>query len=131
MAHLTCWIGLDDSTEENGCVHYIGGSHKWDLLPRYHLSGDMSAVFEFLTDEQRAAFDPVPAIMRAGQASFHHPLTLHGSCENTSERPRRAAVLNFFRDGVVSDSDEPLLAGVPPGPKGEKIDGRFFPLLSR
>ncbi len=131
MAHLTCWIGLDDSTEENGCVHYIGGSHKWDLLPRYHLSGDMSAVFEFLTDEQRAAFDPVPATMSAGQASFHHPLTLHGSCENTSERPRRAAVLNFFRDGVVSDSDEPLLAGVPPVPKGEKIDGRFFPLLSR
>ncbi len=21
MAHLTCWIGLDDSTIENGCVH--------------------------------------------------------------------------------------------------------------
>ena len=21
MAHLTCWIGLDDATEENGCLH--------------------------------------------------------------------------------------------------------------
>ena len=34
MAHLTCWIGLDDSTTENGCVHYVPRSHRWDLLPR-------------------------------------------------------------------------------------------------
>jgi hypothetical protein len=38
-------------------------------------------------------------------------------------------VINVFRDGVVSDSDEPLLAGVPVVPKGVKIEGRFFPLL--
>lgn len=130
MAHLTCWIGMDDSTEENGCVRYIPGSHKWKLLPRWHLSGDMSEVFNHLTDEQRDAFAPVPALLKAGDASFHHPLVLHGSYENTSERPRRAAVLNFFRDGVVSDSDEPLLAGVPVIPKGQKIEGRFFPMLS-
>jgi ectoine hydroxylase-related dioxygenase (phytanoyl-CoA dioxygenase family) len=131
VAHLTCWIGLDDSTEENGCVRYIPGSHKWDLLPRYHLSGDMTSVFEFLTDDQRNAFDPVPALLKAGEASFHHSLVLHGSYENTSDRPRRAAVLNFFRDGVVSDSDDPLLQGIPPIARGEKVEGRFFPLVSR
>lgn len=131
MAHLTCWIGLDDSTEENGCVRYVPGSHKWDLLPRHHLSNDMHAVFEYLTDEQRSAFIPVAAILNAGEASFHHPLMVHGSFENTSDRPRRAAVINFIRAGVVSDSDEPLLDGVPPVPKGEKIGGRFFPLLSK
>jgi hypothetical protein len=38
-------------------------------------------------------------------------------------------VINVFRDGVVSASDEPLLAGVPAIPAGKKIDGRFFPLL--
>lgn len=130
MAHLTCWIGLDDSTEENGCVRYIPGSHRWDLLPRFHLSGNMASVFEFLTDEQRAVFNPIPVVIPAGEASFHHPLTLHGSYENTSTIPRRAAVINFIRDGVVSDSDEPLLEGVPPIPKGRKIEGRFFPLVS-
>src|SRR5438552_10294116 len=30
IAHLTCWIGLDDSAEENGCLHYVPGSHKWE-----------------------------------------------------------------------------------------------------
>jgi ectoine hydroxylase-related dioxygenase (phytanoyl-CoA dioxygenase family) len=23
MAHLSCWIGLDDSTRDNGCVYYV------------------------------------------------------------------------------------------------------------
>jgi ectoine hydroxylase-related dioxygenase (phytanoyl-CoA dioxygenase family) len=26
LAHLTCWIALDDSTRENGCVRYVPGS---------------------------------------------------------------------------------------------------------
>src|SRR5579862_9443676 len=33
MHHLTCWIGLDDATKENGCLYYVPGSHKWGLLP--------------------------------------------------------------------------------------------------
>src|SRR5205807_3498058 len=32
LAHLSCWVGLDDSTQENGCVHYVPGSHRWNLL---------------------------------------------------------------------------------------------------
>ena len=30
-----------------------------------------------------------------------------------SERPRRAAVVNYFADGVRSDTDEAVLNGVP------------------
>ena len=30
-----------------------------------------------------------------------------------SDRPRRACVVNYFADGVCSDSDEPMLNGVP------------------
>jgi ectoine hydroxylase-related dioxygenase (phytanoyl-CoA dioxygenase family) len=33
MAHLTVHIALDDQTEENGCLQYVPGSHKWPLLP--------------------------------------------------------------------------------------------------
>jgi ectoine hydroxylase-related dioxygenase (phytanoyl-CoA dioxygenase family) len=129
VAHLTCWIGLDDSTMENGCVHYVPGSHKWNLLPRGSLADDMNAVIERLTDAQKEAFKPVAIELKAGEASFHHPLMLHGSYANRSSRPRRAAVLNFIRDGVTSDTDEPLLDGVPPIAKGSVIEGRFFPLV--
>ena len=130
MAHLTCWIALDDSTIDNGCVHYVPGSHRWDLLPRTDLANDMDSVLAVLTEEQKEAFTPVPIEIKAGEASFHHPLMVHGSYENRSDKPRRAAVINVFLDGVVSDTDKPLLAGIPPIPKGEKIEGRFFPLIS-
>lgn len=130
MAHLTCWIGLDDSTEENGCVHYVPRSHRWNLLPRTHLANDMNAVFGVLNDEQRAEFKPVPIVLKAGEASFHHPMMVHGSYENSSARPRRAAVINVMRDGVRSASSEPLLAGVPSIKIGDTISGQFFPLLS-
>jgi ectoine hydroxylase-related dioxygenase (phytanoyl-CoA dioxygenase family) len=83
----------------------------------------------YLTPEQRKEFKPVHVETKAGEAIFHHPLTLHGSGENKSNRPRRAFVINVFADGVVSDSNDVLLTGVPPVPKGEKMQGQFFPLL--
>ena len=131
MAHLSCWIGLDDSTRDNGCVHYVPGSHRWELLPVTGLAGDMEAIQAVLSAEQRAAFKPVAIELKAGECSFHHPLMVHGSYRNMTERPRRATVINVFRDGVESASNEELLAGVPPVPKGEKMGGQFFPLLHR
>ncbi len=129
MAHLSCWIGLDDSTIDNGCVHYVPGSHRWQLLPRKDFASDMDTIKETLTVEQIREFKPVPIELKQGECSFHHPLMVHGSYENRTSRSRRAVVLNVFRDGVASASDTPLLEGVPPIPAGEKIAGRFFPLL--
>lgn len=129
MAHLSCWIGLDDSSRENGCVHYVPGSHRWDLLPRAAFANDMDTIEQFLTEEQKKDFQPVAIELKQGECSFHHPLMVHGSYENQTDRPRRAVVINVFRDGVCSASDEPLLEGVPPIPKGRKLDGQFFPLL--
>jgi ectoine hydroxylase-related dioxygenase (phytanoyl-CoA dioxygenase family) len=129
MAHLTCWIALDDSTRDNGCLYYVPASHKWNLLPITGLAGDMNEVMTVLDEEQKQAFRPVPIELKRGQCSFHHPLTVHGSYENRSDRPRRATLVNVFRDGVRSASDEPLLAGVSVIPKGQKMEGRFFPLL--
>ncbi len=129
MAHLTCWIGLDDSMRENGCVHYVPGSHRWGLLPKPALAGDVDAIAAALTSEQRDRFKPVAIELQAGEASFHHPLMLHGSYDNHTDRPRRAAVVNVCRDGVRSWSTEPLLAGIPAIPSGQPIAGMFFPLL--
>jgi ectoine hydroxylase-related dioxygenase (phytanoyl-CoA dioxygenase family) len=129
MAHLSCWIGLDDSTTENGCLHYVPKSHFWDLLPITGLADDMNAIQTVLTNEQKSHFKPFAVELKAGEASFHHPLMIHGSFENKSNCPRRAAVINVFLDGVKSDSPNPPLEGVPTIPIGEKMQGQFFPLL--
>ncbi len=130
MAHLTCWIGLDDSTRDNGCLHYVPGSHRWPLLPVTGLAGDMEAIRAVLTPEQWEQFQhPVAIELKAGECSFHHPLMVHGSHANRTAVPRRATVINAVRDGVCSYSDEPLLAGVPSVPQGRPLGGQFFPLL--
>ena len=129
MAHLTCWIGLDDATRDNGCLQYIPGSHRWRLLPPPGIAGDMDAIQSVLSDEQKKQFKPVAIELKKGECAFHHPLMLHGSYENATDGPRRATVINVFREGTTSASNDELLAGVPPIPKGQKMQGQFFPLL--
>jgi Phytanoyl-CoA dioxygenase (PhyH) len=130
MQHLTCWIGLDESTIDNGCLHYVPGSHKWNLLPITGLAGDMEAIRQVLDDEQWEQFQNPAAIeLKPGECAFHHPLMVHGSYANRTDRPRRACVLNVVADGVRSETSEPLLEGITPIPPGEPLQGQFFPLL--
>lgn len=130
MAHLTCWIGLDDSTRDNGCLFYVPDSHRWNLLPITGLAGNMEAIQEVLNPAQWAQFQrPIAIELKRGECAFHHPLMVHGSFENRTERPRRATVVNVVRDGVCSASDQELLTGVPPVPNGQALGGQFFPLL--
>jgi ectoine hydroxylase-related dioxygenase (phytanoyl-CoA dioxygenase family) len=90
----------------------------------------MHAIRAVLTPEQWEQFQrPVTVELKAGECVFHHPLTVHGSFENRTPHPRRAVVINTVRDGVCSDSDDPLLAGIPVVAKGQPLGGPFFPLL--
>jgi len=129
IQHLTCWCALDDATKENGCLYYVPGSHRWGLLDKPELAGDMEGLMDYLTEEQKAAFHPIPIELKKGYATFHHPLMVHGSYENRSDRSRRAFVLNVFADGTESNTDEVVLEGVPVIKKGEKMSGQFFPLI--
>jgi ectoine hydroxylase-related dioxygenase (phytanoyl-CoA dioxygenase family) len=134
MHHLTCWIGLDDATKENGCLYYVRGSHKWGLLPITGLTGDMDAVTQILTNEQKEAFEnKVANELRRGYASFHHPLTMHGSYANYSDRPRRAVVLNSMASDTVGNTAGyarmEALHSFPAMEQGQVLDSKFFPLL--
>jgi hypothetical protein len=129
MQHLTCWCGLDDADTSNGCLHYIPKSHRWGLLDKPELAGDIDGLLASLSDEQKALFKPIPIPLKAGQATFHHPLLIHGSYANSTERQRRAFVINVFADGTRSNANEPMLQGTVQINKGEKLQGDFYPLL--
>ncbi|XP_062500241.1 phytanoyl-CoA dioxygenase domain-containing protein 1 homolog [Corticium candelabrum] len=134
MLHLTVHVAVDEQTVENGGLHFVPGSHRWHRdgmpLPITDDSfADMESIQKVLTNEERAAFKPVPALLKKGEASFHHPLMVHGSFSNQTDKPRRAAVVNYIADGVYSDSDDPILAGTPLVKKGEKMGGQFYPLV--
>lgn len=130
MQHLTCWTALDDATVDNGCMYYVPRSHRWGLLDKPELAGDMEGLMAYLTPEQKEQFKPVPIELKQGYGTFHHPLLVHGSYENKSARPRRAFVLNVFAEGTASNTEGTLLENVPVIGPGQKMEGQFFPLLS-
>ena len=89
-AGVTCWIAVDDSTEANGCMQYIPGSHKLGLLKHKALSAaHLTPDVDFKLNEEVAV--PIPA----GAAIFHHLLSLHSSRANTSPNSRRAWALHL------------------------------------
>ena len=109
--HITVHIALDEQTLENGSLHFIPGSHRWSgvqgegegeggerrPLPVTDFNfADMEGIMAVLTEEERERFRPVPGLLKKGEMSIHHPLTVHGSYPNHSDGPRRAAVVNYF-----------------------------------
>jgi len=134
MQHLTCWIGLDDANVDNGCLYYIPGSHKWGLLPVTGLAGDMNAVKQVLDEDQQIQFEKkVANELKRGYASFHHPLMMHGSYANHSERSRRAVVINAMGQDTQGNTEGynrlDALSHFPDMPQDQLLNSRFFPIL--
>lgn len=128
--HLTVWIGLDDSTLANGCIHFVPGSHRWPLLPKLQLLANMDGIRDVLTSEQLEQFKPEPLELKAGECSFHDCMTLHGSYGNNSDIPRRGVVLNYMHpDTRSADGKHPLLVHTPVIPEGAIIEGDDFPIV--
>ena len=127
--HITMHIALDDTDDESGCLQFIPGSHRWETLPSASFGGDMDQIQAHLSDPQRAAFQPAPVHLKAGEASIHHSSTIHGSLANRSNNPRRGVVLNFMGpDTRCADSTTPLLGPCPLLEVGTLIEGPFFPI---
>jgi ectoine hydroxylase-related dioxygenase (phytanoyl-CoA dioxygenase family) len=134
MQHLTVHLALDSQDPANGAITYIPGSHRWHRdgrpLPITDENfADMDSIKRVLRPEELALFKPVTLTLKRGEAVLHHPLCVHGSYGNRSPRPRRAAVVNYFRAGTLSDSNEPLLAGTPATPQGHPVEGQFHPVV--
>lgn len=93
-ARVSIWMPLQPVNEENGCLGYIPGSHKWDVLPHRWVSGDgrITAL------ECHTGFDAADAVMcplPEGGCTAHTNLTLHWAGPNHSDAPRLAYVLVF------------------------------------
>ncbi|WP_219838235.1 phytanoyl-CoA dioxygenase family protein [Paenibacillus sp. R14(2021)] len=130
---VTVWIALQDTDLNNGGMMTILGSHKWGAVE------GSDTFFEQDMGKLRAKFatrDWVeePCILKAGQASFHHALTFHGSGTNYSSDPRLSVVAHlmpgdtYFRE-VRQRHDNLKLLGARPQP-GMRFDREeYFPTL--
>lgn len=87
-AHVpTIWLGLTPSTMANGCLRVVPGSHHLGLVP-HPRQPDPNNLTSAGTTAQAKIDTAWDIVMRAGEMSVHHPLTLHSSNPNLSGEPR-------------------------------------------
>ena len=95
---LSLWIPLVDVYEENGCMQFISGSHKWGLLPNKR-QGDHLVPVEDV--EARGRVETLA--MRAGDAVAFRNLTFHRSLMNNSDGIRWSIDLRYSVTGTPLD----------------------------
>jgi ectoine hydroxylase-related dioxygenase (phytanoyl-CoA dioxygenase family) len=101
-AFVTAWVALDDVDEVNGAMQVIVGSHEWGHIAggSNFLGTDVEAQLAKLAGDRPV--EPRHLSMRAGQVSFHHVLTFHGSGRNASDRPRRSLAVHYVAGDVTA-----------------------------
>ena len=99
---LSVWMPLDDVTVDSGCMQFLPGSHRSEIIEYRNIGLGEPLVLEDAPDLAGAVACPIPA----GAATVHHCRTIHYSGPNTSARPRRAISALFH--GPVQRRDEPL-----------------------
>ena len=106
LATCSVWIAVDPSTQANGCLRVLPGSHRQRRLMA-HQSNDadgLSLPLELESSEydEGAARD---IVLAQGQVSLHDVFLAHGSEPNRSERPRRGMTLRYMPTTSVFDRD--------------------------
>lgn len=99
----TCWLAVDDSTVENGCMQFLPGSHMEPVRAHRPLHGDRSASHTLVTDLRP---DDVmkPVEIRRGDITVHNEGVLHGSGGNFSANSyRRAYIVALRSEATVAE----------------------------
>lgn len=92
---LSVWMPLQPATLENGCLQFVPGSHKWDILPHHCINNDPRVHGLELDNPEKYTANAVACPLAPGGATFHLNKTLHYAGPNGSDIPRRAYILGF------------------------------------
>lgn len=94
---LTVWFPLMDTTEENGCLQVVPGSHEGKLLT--HCPGYKQVAGVTIPTDMFAEDAAMPVPIKKGGALFLNKLTVHSSLPNVSERIRWSFDLRYHPVG--------------------------------
>ncbi len=99
----TCWLAIDPSRVDNGCMRFVPGSHKLPLRPHRPLHGDRDKSHTLVTDVDDRVDVVRPAEIARGDITVHNERVLHGSSGNLSASWRRAYIVAFRSTGTIAE----------------------------
>jgi ectoine hydroxylase-related dioxygenase (phytanoyl-CoA dioxygenase family) len=105
---LSIWVALDDATLANGCLYFVPGSHKRTTFENPGITSNMNAIFKMYPEFAQTR--PFAAEMKAGTASFHNGLCIHGAGPNMTPGFRRAMTCAFMPAGSTFNGQKNILS---------------------
>ncbi|WP_419904154.1 phytanoyl-CoA dioxygenase family protein [Kiloniella sp.] len=110
---VTAWIAFSDVSKQAGCMKFIPGSHKQNLVPHSDTFGEdnlLSRGQEVAVDvnEEEAVYNE----LKPGQMSLHHGRLFHASGPNNSSDRRIGMAIRFVTpkvQQVIGERDYAML----------------------
>ena len=101
LVHITAWIALTDSVEDNGNVKYLPGSHKTGPLTHAGEPGHKSLLSKGQRIVDAVDSSVIKSIsLQPGEISLHHTGLVHFSEPNKSARRRIGIGISYIPTSV-------------------------------
>ncbi|MFK7836494.1 MAG: phytanoyl-CoA dioxygenase family protein [Sulfitobacter sp.] len=112
----TCWVALSDASVEAGCMRFVAGSHRAQIVPHvdtFDANNMLSRGQEIAVDVNED--DATPAALKAGQASLHHGHLFHASGPNITNDRRIGAAIRFIKPSMQQQNGAKSLVALVAG----------------
>ena len=105
VEEVTLWVALSPATRESGCMRFVPGTHKTDIVPH----SDTFASGNLLSRGQELAVEVddsagVDVVLKPGQASVHHGHLFHASGPNSTDDRRIGAAIRYIAPSMKARS---------------------------
>ncbi|MDH3665019.1 MAG: phytanoyl-CoA dioxygenase family protein [Alphaproteobacteria bacterium] len=120
---VTAWVALSPATVESGCMRFVPGSHKMEIVPHRDTFAEDNMLsrgqeVQVEVDEDEA----VDIVLQPGEMSLHHVKLIHGSFANHSDDRRIGFAIRYMPTHVrqiVGEKDSAVLV------RGVDVEGNF------
>lgn len=112
----TCWVALSPATKASGCMKFVPGSHKRQIVPHVDTFDEnnlLSRGQEIAVEVDEA--DGVAVELMPGQASMHHGHLFHASGPNQTNDRRIGSAIRYIKPSMRQKSGDRSLVALASG----------------
>lgn len=106
MEVVTVWLGIDDSTVENGCMRVIPGTHRGGYSEYEPVDGKTHVFGTQILGSQFDESEAVELEIAAGECHLHDARLMHSSKGNTSAKRRCGYTMRYMPSHVKLTNDD-------------------------